>query len=70
MAFVRLSHHGTGRTIYVNPELVVTVEPELDGCIVRANNMNIKVEEKYEKVLELLQGLKRGEKKDGREESF
>ncbi len=55
MAFIQLTHRGTQRPIFIEADLVSSVEPDKDSVYVRAGAMYVDVAEDHRYVLELVE---------------
>lgn len=63
--FIELVLKDTGRKFSINPDLIVTMDSETDGTIIRTGTYSFKVEEKRNHILELVEDIKTRSKSNG-----
>lgn len=57
-SLLALTVKGTGRTVYLNPDLIKAYDPDVDGTLIITGDFNIKVEEKIKTIVELINNMK------------
>jgi hypothetical protein len=68
MGFIKLTHKGTGKGIYLNSSSIDSIDTDVDGCFVRCGSLVVKVEENHNEVIKIISSepnQKIGEVKSG-----
>ncbi len=61
MNFIRLTARESGRTIYLQTDQIISIEPELEGCYIQAGGKVFIVSEKHKVVMERIHASNQGD---------